>query len=88
MHTTVFKHPILDHTIGSCLGDRTAHHGGDLTTVNVGHYNPADPKMVRSNQPAPSGENKKSFPRGVPMQHLAPRVGSPECSNGHLIALA
>ena len=23
--------------------------------------------------PAPSGANKKSFPRGAPMQHLAPR---------------
>ena len=35
---------------------------------------------------APSGANQKSFPRGVPMQHLAPRR-NPELSNGHLIAL-
>ena len=27
---------------------------------------------------APSGANKKSFPRGAPMQHVAPRP-SPEC---------
>ena len=33
-------------------------------------------------QPTPSGANKTSFPRGVPMQHLAPRR-NPECSNGH-----
>ena len=36
--------------------------------------------------PAPSGANKKSFPRGAPMQHLAPRR-NPQLSNGHLIAL-
>ena len=30
--------------------------------------------------------NKKSFPRGAPMQHVAPRQ-NPELSNGHLIAL-
>ena len=35
----------------------------------------------------PSGANNKSFPRGAPMQHLAPRR-NPELSNGHLIALA
>ena len=32
--------------------------------------------------PAPSGANKKSFPRGAPMQHLAPRR-NPERSKGH-----
>ena len=30
--------------------------------------------------PAPSGANKKSFLRGAPIQHLAPRL-NPECSN-------
>ena len=27
-------------------------------------------------QPTPSGANKKSFPRGAPIQHLAPRRNS------------
>ena len=36
--------------------------------------------------PAPSRAHKKSFPRGAPMQHLAPRW-NPECSNGHFNTL-
>ena len=34
----------------------------------------------------PSEANKKSFPRGAPMQHLAPRQ-NPDLSNGYLMAL-
>ena len=37
--------------------------------------------------PAPSGANKKSSPRGEPMQYLAPRR-NPVRSNGHLTVLA
>ena len=33
----------------------------------------------------PSGANEELFPRGAPMQHLAPRL-NPRCSNGHLTA--
>ena len=36
--------------------------------------------------PTPSGAKKESFPRGAPMQHLAPRR-NPECSNGHFDTL-
>ena len=36
----------------------------------------------RGSLPAPSGANEKSFPRGAPMQYLAPRR-NPKCSNGH-----
>ena len=36
--------------------------------------------------PAPSGADKKSLPRGAPMQHLAPRQ-NPECSSGHFNTL-
>ena len=46
------------------------------------------PNLKRADHlPAPSGANKKSFPHGALMQHLAPRR-NPELSNGHLIALA
>ena len=37
---------------------------------------------VRPSLPAPSGANKKSFPRGAPMHHLAPRQ-NPERSKSH-----
>ena len=49
----------------------TPHHGGGFVSVQ---------------QPAPGGANKRSFPRGAFMQHLAPRR-NPERSNGHLTAL-
>eukprot|EP01051_Picozoa_sp_SAG22_P010481 SAG22_NODE_947_length_6367_cov_23.437460_1_plen_155_part_00 len=52
VHRAAFKHPILDQTAGRCLGDRRAPHGGDLTTVNVGHYNPADRSMEQTAGPS------------------------------------
>ena len=42
--------------------------------------------VLSAQSPAPSGANKKSFPRGALMHHLAPR--QLELSNGHLTALA
>ena len=38
-------------------------------------------RINRSGLSAPSGADKKSFPRGVPMQHVAPRQ-NPERSKG------
>ena len=39
-----------------------------------------------SDYPGRAGANEKSFPRGAPLQHLAPRR-NPERSNGHVTAL-
>ena len=46
----------------------------------------ASSRAIGVHLPAPSGANKKSFPRGAPMHHLAPRQ-NPERSKGHSTAL-
>jgi penicillin amidase len=53
VHRATFKHPVLDTVpVLSCLGDRAAAHGGDISSVNVGPFDPADPDLEQTAGPS------------------------------------
>lgn len=39
-HRALFAHQILSGSLLGCMSDRTVDHGGDDSTVNVGHFSP------------------------------------------------
>ena len=51
VHRAVFEHQILHTTPLACLGDRQVEHGGDDSTVNVGHVN-SDAAMTQTAGPS------------------------------------
>ena len=73
--------------IGATGGIASVLFGWDPTGDDDDDDAPQVVQRLASPRPAPSGAHEKSFPRGVPMQHLARRRNL-ELSNGHLIARA
>lgn len=45
LHQAQFQHQLLSGSLLGCLADRTAFHGGDEVTVNVGHMDLSDPAL-------------------------------------------
>eukprot|EP00300_Choanocystis_sp_HF-7_P027300 c3238_g1_i1.p1 GENE.c3238_g1_i1~~c3238_g1_i1.p1 ORF type:complete len:983 (-),score=215.43 c3238_g1_i1:156-3029(-) len=46
VHRATIVHPILGHSALACLANRHVAHGGDMSTINVGHYDMATYAMT------------------------------------------